>query len=183
MDTVSLPLSQVPKSSKLLVDYVERHDQVARYYNGSPFSAETYDNLRRQLHNIQMNRKPLVEVLLKQNKAFGAGQETLRNVQRLSHPETLAVVTGQQVGLLSGPAFTLYKALTAIRLSQSLNARGMTTVTVFWLASEDHDLEEVAQTYALNDDYDAVHLHDPGERPAPQSAVGRVKLTESISGV
>ncbi|HET9178202.1 MAG TPA: bacillithiol biosynthesis cysteine-adding enzyme BshC [Terriglobia bacterium] len=183
MDTVSLPLSQVPKSSKLLVDYVERHGKVARYYNGSPFSAETYDNLREKLQDVQIDRETLVGVLLKQNKAFGAGQDTLQNIQRLSRPETLAVVTGQQVGLLSGPAFTLYKALTAVRLSQSLNERGMTTVTVFWLASEDHDLEEVAQTYALNDEYEAVHLHDPGDRPAPQSAVGRVKLTESISGV
>lgn len=183
MDTVSLPLSQVPKSSKLLVDYVERHDKVARYYNGPPFSAQTYDNLRRQLQDVQIDRETLVGVLLKQNKAFGAGQDTLQNIQRLRRPETLAVVTGQQVGLLSGPAFTLYKALTAVRLSQSLNERGMKTVTVFWLASEDHDLEEVAQTYALNDEYEAVHLHDPGDRPAPQSAVGRVKLTEGISGV
>ena len=183
MDTVSLPLSRVPKSSKLLVDYVERHDNVARYYNGSPFAAETYDNLSRKLHDIQIDRKTLVEVLLKQNKALGAGEETLQNIQRLSDPETLAVVTGQQVGLLSGPAFTLYKALTAIRLSQSLNERGLKNVPVFWLASEDHDLEEVAQTYALNDDYEAVHLHDPGERPAPQSAVGRVKLTGGVSEV
>ncbi|HEX5410956.1 MAG TPA: bacillithiol biosynthesis cysteine-adding enzyme BshC [Terriglobia bacterium] len=183
MDNVSLPLSQVPKSSKLLVDYLERRENVARFYNGSPFSAETYDHLGPQLHNLQIDRKSLVEVLLKQNRAFGAGEETLQNIQRLSHPDTLAVVTGQQVGLLSGPAFTLYKALTAVRLSQSLNARGFKTVTVFWLASEDHDLEEVAQTYALNDDYEAVHLHDSGERPAPQSPVGRVKLTADISGV
>jgi bacillithiol synthase len=183
MDSVSLSYSQVPKSSKLLVDYVERHENVDRFYDGSPFTAETYDRLKQQIKSFQTNRKALVDVLLRQNKAFGAGNETLENIQRLSDPETLAVVTGQQVGLFSGPAFTLYKALTAVRLSQSLNARGVKTVPVFWLATEDHDLEEVAQIYTLNDDYEAIHLHDPGERPAPQSPVGRVKLTEGIAGL
>ena len=183
MESLLLPFSQVPKSSKLLVDYAERHENVARFYNGSPFSAETYDRLKQQLQGFQTDRKKLVEVLLRQNKAFGAGSETFENIQRLSDQETLAVVTGQQVGLFSGPAFTLYKALTAVRVSQSLNARGMKTVPVFWLASEDHDLEEVAQTYTLNDDYAPIHLHDPGERPAPQSPVGRVKLTEGVAGV
>jgi bacillithiol synthase len=183
MDCVSLPFSRVPKSSKLLVDYVERHENVARFYNGSPFTAETYDRQKQQLKSFQTERKALVDVLLRQNKAFGAGNETLDNIQRLSDRETLAVVTGQQVGLFSGPAFTLYKALTAVRLSQSLNARGVKNVPIFWLATEDHDLEEVAQIYALNDDYEAVHLHDPGERPAPQSPVGLVKLTEGIAGL
>jgi bacillithiol synthase len=183
MDCVSLPFSRVPKSSKLLVDYMERYEDVDRFYNGSPFSVETYDRLKQQLRSFQTDRKTLVDVLLGQNKALRAGNETLENIQRLSDPETLAVVTGQQVGLFSGPAFTLYKALTAVRLSQSLNARGVKNVPVFWLATEDHDLEEVAQTYTLNGDYEAAHLHDPGERPAPQSPVGRVKLTAGVAGL
>jgi bacillithiol biosynthesis cysteine-adding enzyme BshC len=54
-----------------------------------------------------------------------------------------AVVTGQQVGLLGGPAFSVYKALTAIRLANDLTAAGTDAVPVFWLATEDHDLAEV----------------------------------------
>lgn len=181
MDCVSLQYSQVPKSSKLLVDYLERYETVSGFYNGSPFLSETYDRLKQQLQGISIDRGSLVEILSRQNKAFGASQQTMENIRSLSDPETYAVVTGQQVGLFSGPAFTLYKALTAVRLSQSLNTRGLKTVPVFWLASEDHDLEEVAQTYVLNENYEPLHLHDPGERPAPQSPVGRVKLTEAVS--
>jgi bacillithiol synthase len=181
MDCVSLPYSRVPKSSKLLVDYLEQYERVGRFYNGSPFLPETYQGLRQQLKDFKTDRNTLVEILQRQNAAFGAGHGTLENIRRLADPETFAVVTGQQVGLFSGPAFTLYKALTAVRLSQSLNARRLKTVPIFWLATEDHDLEEVAQTYILNDDYAPVHLHDPGLRAAPQSPVGRVKLTEAIN--
>lgn len=181
MDCVSLPYSRVPKSSKLLLDYLEHYERTARFYNGHPYSPETYVRLSEQLRDFKTDRKTLVEILRRQNVAFGAGDPTLENIRKLGKPETFAVVTGQQVGLFSGPAFTLYKALSAVRLSQSLNAQGLPCVPIFWLATEDHDLEEVSQTYALNDDYELVHLHDPGERPAPQSPVDRVKLTAAIT--
>ncbi|HZT71638.1 MAG TPA: bacillithiol biosynthesis cysteine-adding enzyme BshC [Terriglobia bacterium] len=181
MDCLSFPYSRVPKSSRLLVDYLERREQISRFYNGNPFDPATYTRLEEELRGFKTDRKTLVETLLRQNAAFGAGDHTIRNIESLRDPATCAVVTGQQVGLFSGPAFTLYKALTAVRVSQSLNERGLKTVPIFWLATEDHDLEEVAQTYALNDDYQPVHLHDAGERPAPQSPVGRVKLTEGVT--
>ena len=181
MDFASLPYSRVPKSSKLLVDYLEGSENLAPFYNGSPFVPETFDRLRQQLKDFKTDRNALVSILQQQNTIFGAGEPTLENIRRLRDPEILAVVTGQQVGLFSGPAFTLYKALTAVRLSRSLDAQGIKTVPIFWLATEDHDLDEVAQTYTLNDDYEPIHLHDPGKRPAPQSPVGRVKLTEGIS--
>jgi bacillithiol biosynthesis cysteine-adding enzyme BshC len=55
----------------------------------------------------------------------------------------VAIVTGQQVGLFSGPSFTIYKALTALRLVQELNSSGTPAVAIFWLATEDHDLAEI----------------------------------------
>ncbi|HET8937726.1 MAG TPA: bacillithiol biosynthesis cysteine-adding enzyme BshC [Polyangiales bacterium] len=56
-----------------------------------------------------------------------------------------AVVTGQQVGLFLGPLFTLYKAATAVKLAQTLQAEtGRPVVPVFWLQTEDHDLPEIA---------------------------------------
>lgn len=181
MDCVSFPYSRIPKSSKLLTDYLSHYERIARFYNGHPFQPDTYKQLTKVLREFSPDRRDLVETLLRQNEAFGAGEETMQNIHRLAKPETFAVVTGQQVGLFSGPAFTLYKALTAVRVSQSLANQGVNAVPVFWLATEDHDLDEVAQTYTLNDAYEEIHLHDPGVRPAPQSPVGRVKLTDGIS--
>lgn len=182
MDCTSRPYSRTPKSSKLLADYLEHYDLVAQFYNGPPFRPDTYTRLAQELRGRTSNREALAEVLLRQNRAFGAGEATLENIRSLSNPDTFAVVTGQQAGLFSGPAFTLYKALSAVRASQTLAAQGLKSVPVFWLAAEDHDFEEVSQACTLNENYEQIRLHDGGERPAPQSPVGRVKLTEAVAG-
>jgi bacillithiol biosynthesis cysteine-adding enzyme BshC len=59
-------------------------------------------------------------------------------------------VTGQQVGLFSGPAYTVYKALTAIRMAEQMTEQGSPTVPVFWLATEDHDFAEVNHAWIFD---------------------------------
>lgn len=84
----------------------------------------------------------MTEILREQNAGFGAGEATRQNLERLAKG-ALAVVSGQQVGLFSGPAYAIYKAVSAIQIAQELTAAGMDAVPVFWMATEDHDLEEV----------------------------------------
>ena len=181
MDCLSIPYTRVPNSSQLLLDYLYRFEQVSAFYTGSPFNPASYRHLANELQASYRDRSELVAILRQQNKAFGSSELALTNIQRLSQPETFAVVTGQQVGLLSGPAFTLYKALTAVRLAQALSEQGLPSVPVFWLATEDHDLEEVAQAATFDEEYALISLGDPGERPAPRSSVGAVKLTTGIN--
>jgi bacillithiol biosynthesis cysteine-adding enzyme BshC len=70
---------------------------------------------------------------------------------KLAEPNTVAVVTGQQVGLFSGPEFTVFKALTTVKLAAELNASGVAAVPVFWAASEDHDLAEVDHAWVFDE--------------------------------
>jgi len=181
MDGLSIPYTRVPNSSQLLLDYLYRFEQVAAFYTGSPFNPASYQDLANKLKSSYQDRRALVAILKRQNQAFGSAESTFANIQRLSEPGTFAVVTGQQVGLLSGPAFTLYKALTAVHLAQALAEQGLPSVPVFWLATEDHDLEEVAQAATFDEEYALISLADPGERPAPRSPVGVVKLSPKIS--
>ncbi len=181
MDFAPASYERLPKTSALFLDYVSRYDRVGQFYNGSPYDSASYKAVANQLRHGANERIALIEILTRQNQAFGCGERTFANIQRLKEPTTFAVVTGQQVGLLSGPAFTIYKALTAVRLAQSLSDGGVASVPVFWLATEDHDLEEVSQTATYDDEYNLVDLKDQGDRPAPQSPVGRVKLTNEIS--
>jgi bacillithiol biosynthesis cysteine-adding enzyme BshC len=73
----------------------------------------------------------------------GAGRQA---VEDLAQGRAVAVVAGHQIGLFTGPLFTLVKAFDAIVLARELSRRGIPAVPVFWGLTDDHDLEEIART-------------------------------------
>jgi bacillithiol biosynthesis cysteine-adding enzyme BshC len=81
------------------------------------------------------------------------------------------------VGLFGGPAYTIYKAVTAARLARDLSERGIRAVPIFWLASEDHDFPEVASLWSFNAAHEPVRLSvnapETNGRPRP---VGNIRL-------
>src|SRR5208283_2126488 len=112
MTATCIPYTQVPHSSALLTDYLYHFDRVSHFYSGSPYDTRSYQAVAAQMSKFATARGEIAAALERQNRAFGCSEPTLANIQRLSEPNTFAIVTGQQVGLFSGPAFTLYKALT-----------------------------------------------------------------------
>jgi bacillithiol biosynthesis cysteine-adding enzyme BshC len=181
MTAMCIPYTRVPHSSALLTDYLYHYDRVSQFYNGSPYDPASYPKVAAQIRASESTRREISEILARQNRDFGCSEPTLANIQRLSEPGTFAVVTGQQVGLFSGPAFTLYKALTTIRLTQSLSEQGLPCVPIFWLATEDHDLPEVAEATTFDEEYNLIPLRDSGSRPSPRSPVGQVRHTAEVS--
>lgn len=182
VDSLCIPLSRAPKSTALFLDYLYHYDRVARFYSGSPQEFASFEGVASAIAGRYPHRAQLAEILERQNRAFGCGDETIANIRRFRDPKTFAVVSGQQVGLFSGPAFTLYKALTVVRLAGELTSKGLECVPVFWLATEDHDLEEVAKTAVLNDSGELVSVEVAGDRPSPTCSVGYVKLSGQVSG-
>ena len=180
MTSTCIPYTHVPHSTALLTDYLYHYDRVSPFYSGSPYDPQSYQAVAAQIRKSVLARSELADVLTRQNQAFGCSEPTLANIQRLKEPETFAIVTGQQVGLFSGPAFTLYKALTTVRLAKSLTEQGLPCVPVFWLATEDHDLEEVSQSATFDEEFNVVPLRDSGNRPSSRSPVGEVRHTAEI---
>ncbi len=74
------------------------------------------------------------------------GTEAQHMAGELAAGRAVAVSAGQQVGLFTGPLFTLVKAFDAIRLARELSRQGVPAVPVFWALTDDHDLQEIAQT-------------------------------------
>ncbi len=83
-------------------------------------------------------------------KRLGAPGPSLVAAERLAHPQSSAVVTGQQAGLLTGPAFTLYKTHSALKLAYAYDTAERPVVGLFWVASQDHDTAEVSQIRFLD---------------------------------
>ncbi len=135
----------IPGTSKLFEDFLYNFDRVSRFY---PHYFSDPTALRESVSQIrypESRRTQLVAALREENPDSEA-------LDILAKREAVAVVTGQQVGLFSGPAYTVFKALTAVRLAAHLKDQGIPAVPVFWLATEDHDLAEVDHAWVFNQD-------------------------------
>jgi bacillithiol biosynthesis cysteine-adding enzyme BshC len=144
MDCRPLPFRQLPHQPKIFLDYLERHERVKAFYAHPP-ALRAVTRAARKLDYPAERRAEVARTLQEQNSAYGVGAETQTNLERLARG-AVAVVSGQQVGLFSGPAYSIYKALMAVQLAEELTRGGIDAVPVFWMATEDHDLEEVRHT-------------------------------------
>lgn len=120
---------------------------------------------------LERPRSELVAALRAEAERLQAPASVFTQLDRLAHPASRAVVTGQQAGLLLGPNYSLIKTLSAIALAARLDTEDAPVVPVFWLASQDHDVAEVDHTWLLDMDE---QLHRVGvELPAdvPISAI------------
>jgi bacillithiol synthase len=170
METACLRHTEIPHTSRLFSDFQYHFDRLARFYGHNPADPTSYATVAREMNYPADRREQLVAALRSRNGDSPA-------LDLLARPETVAVVTGQQVGLFSGPAYTIYKALTAARLAAQLTAQGIPAVPIFWLATEDHDFAEVNHSFVFDTDHRPVSLSVPGadisERP-----VGTIPLDQ-----
>jgi bacillithiol biosynthesis cysteine-adding enzyme BshC len=101
----------------------------------------------------------------------------------LRDAECLAVVSGQQAGLFTGPLYTIYKALSAVKLAGCLRQRNTKAVPVFWIATEDHDFQEVAKAKFIGRDCRLASVEVPQELHPEGYPVGQVRLDGSIESI
>lgn len=152
MSVECYPITVLPHISQLYRDYLLMGDNAenpVRSWYGSGESGGPFAGGWMKSSHAVADPNRLAEELLRQNRDFGASQETLANVEKL-RAGARAVVTGQQVVLFGGPLLTLLKASTAIaRAREASRITGVEHVPVFWMATEDHDLAEVDQAALL----------------------------------
>src|ERR1700682_4526334 len=141
MDCRAFAFRQLPHQPKLFLEYLDHFYRVKAFYAHPP-TVQAVKRTAGKLDYPRERRSEVAELLRKQNVALGAGAETQSNLARLEKG-AVAIVTGQQVGLFSGPAYAIYKALTAVQIAEELTRGGIPAVPVFWMATEDHDLDEV----------------------------------------
>jgi bacillithiol biosynthesis cysteine-adding enzyme BshC len=143
-----LPFGQIPHSTRLFTDFLSYSPAVRSFYPRSAhFSEWVQQETPNQRYDAERRRR-VADILERQNKTWGASPRTLENIDRF-RAGACAVVTGQQVGLFGGPLFALFKALTAVKLAEEAPKAGKDCVPIFWLATEDHDLDEVNHTTVL----------------------------------
>jgi len=138
------PFRQIPHTTRLFLDYLDFTASIQQFYPRSPRFLDWAKDESLRIQYSGERRERLAEILSRQNRTWGASPQTLENIAQF-RAGACAVVTGQQVGLFGGPVFSIYKALSAVKLADETRRLGISCIPIFWLATEDHDLEEVNQ--------------------------------------
>lgn len=179
MDCRALLPHQLPHTPKLSRDFVENFSKLESFYNHPPTLKSVF-SYARKLEYPRERRVKVAGILRAQNLLYGSGAATEENLQRFEDG-ALAVVSGQQVGLFGGPGFAFYKALSAIEGARKLTKEGIEAVPVFWMATEDHDVDEVRRTtWFAEGQLIGLALPKLGEDAQP---VGRIRLGQEVDGL
>ncbi len=172
-DSECLPFSSIPHTGRLFQDFLHHFERVQQFYARPPLDNSWWEEEQQKIDYPAQRRQAVAAILERQNREFGAGEKALANIERL-RAGSAAVVTGQQVGLFGGPLFCLLKALTA-----AVHAEKIDAVPVFWLATEDHDFEEINYVnFPETDHLKKFTLNVPHAEGAP---VGNIQFSDEIT--
>lgn len=173
----------------LFVDVANRRDAALRFYDGDWKDIDVRRNKAEAAAAQPADRDVLADALMEHNALWsneGAVPEDVRaNIDALRDASSVAVVTGQQVGFLSGPLYTIYKTITTLQLADEIaDDTGRPVVPVFWVEGEDHDVDEIAHASVFHRN-DVVDLEYPTDAEEAGSTVnvgpvGRLTLDERI---
>lgn len=132
--------------SNIFLDFLAGAKPARNFY-----PSESIEKVAVEIDKHTYPRDEMTQILLKQNKLFGASGKTIENINRLTDQKALCIFTGQQAGLFGGPLLVVIKALAIVKCalfySEKLNRP---VIPIFWIAGDDHDYEEVNHTYLLN---------------------------------
>jgi bacillithiol biosynthesis cysteine-adding enzyme BshC len=180
MESHCLSFRDVPHTTEIFSTFLEDFKRVSAYFGHPP----TESGVTASAGEVRLDpaiRSGVVEVLREQNRLFGADPSTTRSLDRLASG-AVAIVTGQQVGLFGGPAFSFYKAITAVCWAEEMSRRGIEAVPIFWLATEDHDLAEVNHSF-WNTRNGLARYELPARDEDAGHRVGEVTLGSAVSGL
>lgn len=163
--------------SKLIVDYLNQKPEVQSLYHRFPKLEHFELQIEEKANNFaQENRAVLVSALENQYQNTNISEATKVNIQALHKNNTFTITTGHQLNLFSGPLYFLYKIVSVINLTRELKTAYPNNhfVPVYWMATEDHDFEEINYF-----DFKNKKIHWNRESKGP---VGRLS-TEGLAAV
>ncbi len=171
MSSIKIPYRKINFLSPLVQDYLSESAKLSSFY-GRFNTIDSFHNQMEEKCQFPIDRKTLVEVLKKQNHAIDLSDLTQYNIESLESKDTFTITTGHQLCIFTGPLYFLYKIVSTINLSLVLKEKYPSRhfVPVFWLASEDHDFDEINH----------INLFDQTIRwdTSQGGAVGRMNLSD-----
>ncbi|WP_296701092.1 bacillithiol biosynthesis cysteine-adding enzyme BshC [Algoriphagus sp.] len=137
-------LDKTGQFSKFFMDYIKGKEDLKPFYSHSP-TLDSFKNAIKSKNFPITNRKVLVEALSNQYEGFEIGAKVISNIKSLELENTYTVITGHQLNLFTGPLYFIYKIVSTINLAKKLSEEypEYNFIPVYWMASEDHDFDEI----------------------------------------
>lgn len=144
LETIALP-----QRNKLMDAYRQDEQFAARFFDYG-LAAESYKQRAEELAGRSFQYGEIASVIERFMKPFGISSKAQQHIEELANG-AFAVVGGQQAGVLTGPLYSVHKALTVVLLAGEQRAKlKKPVVPVFWIAGEDHDIHEINHTYTAD---------------------------------
>jgi bacillithiol biosynthesis cysteine-adding enzyme BshC len=183
-----IDFSDIPGHQNLFLDYLSEYENVEHFYKRHFRAVDQYPELFKLLSQLERpHRAALPNIIKAQYGEFKYSKKTLQNIDSLASEKTIAVVTGQQLGIFGGPLYTFYKSITAIKLCSYLkeNFDNYNFVPIFWLEGDDHDYDEVRVFSLLNNENQFVSIkYDDGQLDEiNRGSIGGLKFNQNLENV
>ena len=142
----SIPFRDAHTFSNFFLDYIEQKDSLKPFYHRFPLVENFKSQIEEKAKSFpESNRKKLVSTLTKQYSKLKLSEKVKSNLELLSDKKTFTITTGHQLNIFTGPLYFIYKIVTVVNACKKLKAAypDNNFVPVYWMASEDHDYEEI----------------------------------------
>jgi bacillithiol biosynthesis cysteine-adding enzyme BshC len=139
-----IDIKETNSFSKIFIDYINQDPSLKPFYDLPP-TRKSFKKIIEKRKFDTTKREVLNDVLNQQYTDFRVRKATVTNIERLKETNTYTITTGHQLNIFTGPLYFIYKILTVINACEILNKEnpGYHFVPVYWMASEDHDIDEI----------------------------------------
>lgn len=139
---------QVPIKNRLLADYWSPNTAIHEFFEYE-YNDKSFEKRAQYLDQHAYDQKELTAIIRQFMEPLGISKKANEHLQQLERG-AVTVVGGQQAGILTGPLYSVHKAISVIALAKEQSVKlQRPVVPVFWIAGEDHDLEEINHTYTV----------------------------------
>ncbi len=145
MKTRKIDFTDTHAFSPFFLDYIHQKDTLKKFYSRFPSVASFEDQIKEKSNFPQEKRLSLAKELTHQYSNLTITEKVKENINSLKDSKTFTVTTGHQLNIFTGPLYFIYKIITVINACKELKVAypAYHFVPVYWMASEDHDYEEI----------------------------------------
>ncbi len=150
MEILNLSL---PAANRFATGYLNGNAEIQSFFHYNYQKEADFRARLEELSNRKFYRKELAQHIDEFMARFPSSSQVMKSIEKLKRENSVAVIGGQQAGILTGPLYSVHKVISIIKLAEQQEQElGVPVVPIFWIAGEDHDYQEVNHVYTLGND-------------------------------